>query len=184
MSTKLQGVDTMSWVLLAVFTLYISIVNPSNTPAFFSNTAFKFALFAFVAVVFVLEGPLVGTMFAIAMALPVVYSSLREGYENPFIERYADEDENDDDKHTDDDDDDTHTDDDKHTDDDDTHKDDTHKDATHKDDTHKDATHKDADKHSSSDHAFAKMLASSKTESSGSSVEPVTESWCNFANVF
>jgi hypothetical protein len=80
----------MSWALLAVVTVYIALVNPSNTPAFFSNTWFKLVLFAFVIVVFVLEGPLVGTMFAIAMVLPVVYSSLREGYENPFIERYED----------------------------------------------------------------------------------------------
>lgn len=90
MCTKLQGVGGMSWALLAVVTVYIALVNPSNTPAFFSNTWFKLVLFAFVIVVFVLEGPLVGTMFAIAMVLPVVYSSLREGYENPFIERYED----------------------------------------------------------------------------------------------
>ena len=88
MCTKLQGVGGMSWALLAVVTVYIALVNPSNTPAFFSNTWFKLVLFAFVIVVFVLEGPLVGTMFAIAMVLPIVYSSLREGYENPFIERY------------------------------------------------------------------------------------------------
>lgn len=98
MGTKLNGVDTMSWVLLAVVTFYIAMVNPSNTPAFFSNTVFKFVLFAFVAIVFVLEGPLVGTMLGIAMMLPVVYSSLREGYQNPFIERYADEDDEEDKK--------------------------------------------------------------------------------------
>ena len=90
MCSKLSQVDTMSWVLLTVVSLYIAMVNPSNTPAFFSNPVFKFILFAFVAVVFVLEGPLVGTLFGIAMVLPVVYSSLREGYQNPFIERYND----------------------------------------------------------------------------------------------
>ena len=91
MCSKLSEVDTMSWVLLTVVSLYIAMVNPSNTPAFFSNPVFKFVLFAFVAVVFVLEGPLVGTLFGIAMVLPVVYSSLREGYQNPFIERYEEE---------------------------------------------------------------------------------------------
>ena len=100
MCTKLQGVGGMSWALLAVVTVYIALVNPSNTPAFFSNTWFKLVLFAFVIVVFVLEGPLVGTMFAIAMVLPVVYSSLREGYENPFIERYEDSVENEKEKNT------------------------------------------------------------------------------------
>ena len=88
MYSKLSQVDTMSWVLLTVVSLYIAMVNPSNTPTFFSNPVFKFVLFAFVAVVFILEGPLVGTLFGIAMVLPVVYSSLREGYQNPFIERY------------------------------------------------------------------------------------------------
>lgn len=76
----LQGICPLSWVLLTIVTLYIALVNPSNTPAFFSNSVFKFVLFAFVVIVYVLEGPLIGTMFAIAMVLPVVYSSMREGY--------------------------------------------------------------------------------------------------------
>ena len=88
MLVKLHGVGTMSWILLAIITLYISLVNPSNTPSFFSNSVFKFVLFAFVVIVYVLEGPLIGTMFTIAMVLPVVYSSMREGYTNPFIEGY------------------------------------------------------------------------------------------------
>jgi hypothetical protein len=90
MLAKLKGVGTMSWVLLAIVTLYIALVNPSNTPSFFSNSVFKFGLFAFVVVVYVLEGPLIGTLFAIAMTIPVIYSSMREGYANPFIENYAD----------------------------------------------------------------------------------------------
>ena len=101
MLVKLRCVGTLSWVLLAIVTLYISLVNPSNTPAFFSNGIFKFVLFAFVVVVYVLEGPLIGTMFAIAMVLPVIYSSMREGYDNPFIEGYhpgSDEADSDDDR--------------------------------------------------------------------------------------
>lgn len=180
MCGKLQGVDGMTWVLLAVVTLYISMVNPSNTPAFFSNTAFKFVLFAFVAVVFVLEGPLVGTMFAIAMALPVIYSSLREGYENPFIENYADDDANEvDDSHDDED-----KDGDEEKGDDanggqDAHTDSKPTDAKAKQDHDND---KDHDDHASPSSKKSNNKDTDKDEPEGS--PPVTETWCNYANVF
>ena len=174
----------MTWGLLAVVTLYISMVNPSNTPAFFSNTVFKFVLFAFVAVVFVLEGPLVGTMFAIAMALPVIYSSLREGYENPFIENYADDDANEvDDSHDDHDD----------KDDDDAEKGDDANDGKGKD-AHTDAKqdHKnDHDNDHKNDHDHNTDSSNSKNSNNKDTDKdepegspPVTETWCNYANVF
>lgn len=102
MLNSLRSVDPWSYVVMGLIALYIALVNPSNTPAFFSNPVFKFVLFAFVAIVCVLEGSCIGVLFAVAMALPVVYSSMREGYANPFLEAFggyqpADSNENDDD---------------------------------------------------------------------------------------
>ena len=88
MLNSLRSVDPWSYVVMGLIALYIALVNPSNTPAFFSNPVFKFVLFAFVAIVCVLEGSCIGVLFAVAMALPVVYSSMREGYANPFLEAF------------------------------------------------------------------------------------------------
>ena len=198
MTTKLHSIDGMTWLLLAVVTLYIAMVNPSNTPAFFSNTAFKFVLFAFVAVVFVLEGPLVGTMFAIAMALPVVYSSLREGYENPFIENYDDANETEDSKEDDESDGDKEE---KHGDNHEKHGDNEKhgdKDKLHEDSDSPEAMksapstksnganeHADDDTDGTDDKETSSApptLSTASDEPEGA--PPVTESWCNFANVF
>ena len=89
MLNSLRSVDPWSYVVMGLIALYIALVNPSNTPAFFSNPVFKFVLFAFVAIVCVLEGSCIGVLFAVAMALPVVYSSMREGYANPFLEAFG-----------------------------------------------------------------------------------------------
>lgn len=91
MLNTLRNVDPLSYVVLVVIALYIALVNPSNTPAIFSNPIFKFVLFVFVGLVCILEGSAIGVLFAVAMALPVVYSSLREGYENPFVEGFEDD---------------------------------------------------------------------------------------------
>ena len=91
MLNTLRNVDPLSYVVLVVIALYIALVNPSNTPAIFSNPIFKFVLFVFVGLVCILEGSAIGVLFAVAMALPVVYSSLREGYANPFVEGFEDD---------------------------------------------------------------------------------------------
>ena len=92
MLNTLRNVDPLSYVVLVVIALYIALVNPSNTPAIFSNPIFKFVLFVFVGLVCILEGSAIGVLFAVAMALPVVYSSLREGYANPFVEGFEEND--------------------------------------------------------------------------------------------
>ena len=91
MLNTLRNVDPLSYVVLVVIALYIALVNPSNTPAIFSNPIFKFVLFVFVGLVCILEGSAIGVLCAVAMAWPVVYSSLREGYENPFVEGFEDD---------------------------------------------------------------------------------------------
>jgi hypothetical protein len=64
-----------------VIVVYIAIATPQNTPSFFRYSLVRFVLFAFVVVVLVTEGPVVGTMFALAMALPIIYSSIEpEGF--------------------------------------------------------------------------------------------------------
>jgi len=85
----LRNVDPLTYIVLVVISLYIALTNPSNTPAIFSNPIFKFVLFVCVALVCLLEGSVIGVLFAVAMALPVVYSSLREGYANPFVEAFG-----------------------------------------------------------------------------------------------
>lgn len=92
MLRTISNVDPLTYVVLAVIALYIALTNPSNTPVIFSNPVFKFVLFAFVALVCLLEGSAIGVLFAVAMALPVVYSSLREGYANPFVEAFGEDD--------------------------------------------------------------------------------------------
>ena len=74
---KLQSVDPLSWAVLAVIVVYIAVARPSNTPSIFKNSFFRLVVFALVAVVFVVEGPMIGTMFALAMLLPVVYSNMQ-----------------------------------------------------------------------------------------------------------
>lgn len=181
MTTKLQDVDGMTWLLLAVVTLYIAMVNPSNTPAFFSNTAFKFVLFAFVAAVFVLEGPLVGTMFAIAMALPVVYSSLREGYENPFIENYDDANETDDSKEDDEAEGEGDKDDDKEQ----GGSDSTEVVKSSAPSTNSNGAEADEDDEDNKNEDSAPPAPpGTVTSDEPEGAPPVTESWCNFANVF
>lgn len=70
------------WFSIAVLILYIAFVNPANTPTYFSKTAVKFSLFAIATVVFIVSGPLVGTVFAIAMVFPVIYSTLQVADDN------------------------------------------------------------------------------------------------------
>lgn len=92
--TCVQRTRHLDWVTLAtltVLTIFVAFVNPSNTPPIFSNTLFKTALFAFVSVVLLLDRSAIGVMFAVAMVLPIVYSALREGYSNPFVENFVDE---------------------------------------------------------------------------------------------
>lgn len=74
---KLQSVDPLSWAVLAVIVVYIAVARPSNTPSIFKNSFFRLVVFALVAVVFVVEGPMIGSMFALAMLLPVVYSNMQ-----------------------------------------------------------------------------------------------------------
>ena len=75
--SKLQSVDAMSWAVLAVIVVYVAVASPSNTPSVFKNSLFRLVVFAFVVVVFVVEGPMIGTMFALAMVLPIVYSNMQ-----------------------------------------------------------------------------------------------------------
>jgi hypothetical protein len=86
---KLLSVDPLSWAVIAVVVVYIAVARPSNTPSVFKNSLFRLAVFAFVAVVFIVEGPMIGTMFALAMLLPVVYSSMQ----TPLEGFYEDENE-------------------------------------------------------------------------------------------
>lgn len=89
--SKLQNIDPLSWAVIAVIVVYIAVARPSNTPSVFKNSLFRLVVFAFVAVVFIVEGPMIGTMFALAMLLPVVYSNV-QSYSEGFYEDMADED--------------------------------------------------------------------------------------------
>lgn len=83
---KLKSIDALTWAVLAVIVVYIAIANPQNTPGVFRNPIVRFILFSFVVVVYLLEDPVVGTMFALAMLLPVVYSSVKtnEGFQTEW----------------------------------------------------------------------------------------------------
>ena len=81
---KLKQTDGLTWAVLAAIVIYVSVASPANTPTLFRNSLFRFFVFAFVVVVFLVEGPVIGTMFALAMLLPIVYSNMgaaQEGYE-------------------------------------------------------------------------------------------------------
>jgi hypothetical protein len=79
--SKVKSLDALTLAVLGVIVVYIAIATPQNTPSFFRYSLVRFVLFAFVVVVLVTEGPVVGTMFALAMALPVIYSSIEpEGF--------------------------------------------------------------------------------------------------------
>lgn len=79
--SKVKSLDALTLAVLGVIVVYIAIATPQNTPSFFRYSLVRFVLFAFVVVVLVTEGPVVGTMFALAMALPVIYSSVEpEGF--------------------------------------------------------------------------------------------------------
>ena len=80
---KLKQTDGLTWAVLAAIVIYVAVASPVNTPTIFRNSLFRFFLFAFVVVVFLVEGPVIGTMFALAMLLPIVYSSMgtvQEGF--------------------------------------------------------------------------------------------------------
>lgn len=82
---KLKQTDGLTWAVLAAIVLYVAVASPANTPAIFGNSLFRFVVFAFAVVVFLVEGPVIGTMFALAMLLPIVYSSMgatQEGFED------------------------------------------------------------------------------------------------------
>jgi len=82
---KLKQTDGLTWAVLAAIVLYVAVASPANTPAIFRNSLFRFVVFAFAVVVFLVEGPVIGTMFALAMLLPIVYSSMgaaQEGFED------------------------------------------------------------------------------------------------------
>lgn len=82
---KLKQTDSLTWAVLAAIVIYVAVASPTNTPTIFRNSLFRFFLFAFVVVVFLVEGPVIGTMFALAMLLPVVYSNMgvqQEGFED------------------------------------------------------------------------------------------------------
>jgi hypothetical protein len=79
--SKVKSLDALTLAVLGVIVVYIAIATPQNTPSFFRYSLVRFVLFAFVVVVLVTEGPVVGTMFALAMALPIIYSSIEpEGF--------------------------------------------------------------------------------------------------------
>lgn len=83
---KLKQTDGLTWAVLAAIVLYVAVASPANTPTIFRNSLFRFVVFAFAVVVFLVEGPVIGTMFALAMLLPIVYSSMgatQEGFEDP-----------------------------------------------------------------------------------------------------
>ena len=81
--SKVKSLDALTLAVLGVIVVYIAIATPQNTPSFFRYSLVRFVLFAFVVVVLVTEGPVVGTMFALAMALPVIYSSIEpEGFKD------------------------------------------------------------------------------------------------------
>lgn len=87
--SKLQSVDPLSWAVLAVIVVYVAVARPSNTPSIFKNSLFRLVVFVFVAIVFIVEGPMIGTMFALAMILPVIYSNLQnpsEGFNEGITE--------------------------------------------------------------------------------------------------
>ena len=82
---KLKQTDGLTWAVLAAIVLYVAVASPANTPTIFRNSLFRIVVFAFVVVVFLVEGPVIGTMFALAMLLPIVYSSMgaaQEGFED------------------------------------------------------------------------------------------------------
>lgn len=92
---KLNSLDPLTWAVLVVIVVYIAVARPSNTPSIFKNSLFRLVVFVFVAVVFIVEGPMIGTMFALAMLLPVVYSNMQnpsEGFKENRNEENADED--------------------------------------------------------------------------------------------
>lgn len=91
---KLNSLDPLTWAVLVVIVVYIAVARPSNTPSIFKNSLFRLVVFVFVAVVFIVEGPMIGTMFALAMLLPVVYSNMQnpsEGFEEHDNEENVDE---------------------------------------------------------------------------------------------
>ena len=82
---KLKQTDGLTWAVLSAIVIYVAVASPANTPTIFRNSLFRFFLFAFVVVVFLVEGPAIGTMFALAMLLPIVYSSMgtvQEGFQD------------------------------------------------------------------------------------------------------
>lgn len=82
---KLKQTDGLTWAVLAAIVIYVAVASPANTPTLFRNSLFRFFVFAFVVVVFLVEGPVIGTMFALAMLLPIVYSNMgaaQEGFED------------------------------------------------------------------------------------------------------
>lgn len=82
---KLKQTDGLTWAVLAAIVLYVAVASPANTPTIFRNSLFRIVVFAFVVVVFLVEGPVIGTMFALAMLLPIVYSSMgaaQEGFDD------------------------------------------------------------------------------------------------------
>ena len=95
---KLKQTDGLTWAVLAAIVLYVAVASPANTPTIFRNSLFRIVVFAFVVVVFLVEGPVIGTMFALAMLLPIVYSSMgaaQEGFEDhnkDMIDEELDED--------------------------------------------------------------------------------------------
>lgn len=84
--SKLKQTDGLTWAVLAAIVLYVAVASPANTPTIFRNSLFRFFVFAFVVIVFLVEGPVIGTLFALAMLLPIVYSSMgaavQEGFED------------------------------------------------------------------------------------------------------
>ena len=96
---KLKQTDGLTWAVLAAIVIYVSVASPANTPTLFRNSLFRFFVFAFVVVVFLVEGPVIGTMFALVMLLPIVYSNMgtaQEGFEDHNDNSYvvSDEDDN------------------------------------------------------------------------------------------